>query len=179
MRETAGLALHHDVTPRGGLSQLWGGSLQVCGYFDADFRNDKARSGVVILVDGNPSAWRTSRQVTITLNTQEAEITAASLCAREVVGLCNVLEEVLGATVFGALYGDNEAANLLANGQTGVRKVRHLDLAQLYVQEVTADGKLRVHKVHTAENPANQLTKVLGRQAAERERGLVGLRVPV
>jgi len=62
------------------------------------------------------------------------------------------------------MKGDNMAANLIANCQASVRKVRHIDLASLFVRTVTENGLLKVEHVDSAENLADILTKVLGEQ---------------
>ena len=62
------------------------------------------------------------------------------------------------------MFGDNEAANLMAACQAGIRKVRHLDLANLYVRSVTEEGLIRVQYVESSKNIAELLTKVLPAQ---------------
>ena len=59
------------------------------------------------------------------------------------------------------LCGDNSAANLIGNNQAGIRKVRHMQLHDLYIKEATRSGRLRVQFVDTDLNAANPMTKVL------------------
>ena len=60
-----------------------------------------------------------------------------------------------------SLLGDNQAANLMAAGQAGVRKVRHLSLADLFVREVCHGGRVTVKYIPTDVNTADMFTKVL------------------
>ena len=41
----------------------------------------------------------------------------------------------------------------------GMGRIRHIEVAQLWLQSCVADGKVRVHKIPTRENLADALTK--------------------
>ena len=59
------------------------------------------------------------------------------------------------------MQGDNVAANLIAEKTAGLRKVRHLTLADLYVRECTETGRIVISHVPGTENTADLLTKIL------------------
>ena len=59
------------------------------------------------------------------------------------------------------LEGDNMAATLIACRSAGIRKVRHLDLADLFVRQLTEDGRIKVVHVPGEFNTSDLLTKVL------------------
>jgi len=76
-----------------------------------------------------------------------------------------LLEELFPTAEFSVeLVGDNAAANMIANGQASIRKVRHLTLQQLYIRELTQGGFLVVRYKPSGELSADMLTKVLGEQ---------------
>ena len=105
------------------------------------------------------------RQGTVAHSTAEAELVASSWAAREMIGLKNLVNEVFPSLkITLVMFGDNEAANLMAACQAGIRKVRHLDLANLYVRTVTEQGLIRVQYVESSKNVADMLTKVLPAQ---------------
>lgn len=127
------------------------------------------------------SFWYSRRLRCITLSTAEAELVAASVMAKELMGALNFLEGLFAHVPGGGIrfsvemVGDNQAANLIASGQAGVRKVRHLSLADLYVREVCDDGRLTVRYVKTTENPSDMLTKPLNESVLVNLLPLVGL----
>ena len=45
----------------------------------------------------------------------------------------------------------------------GLGRTRHFDVQYLWIQEEVAEGRLKVEKVGTKENPADILTKAVGR----------------
>jgi hypothetical protein len=124
--------------------------------------------------------WRTIRQATITQATCEAELIASSFAARELIGMRNLVQEIFPhLTIHLVMYGDNQAANLIANCQAGVRKVRHLDLASLYVREVTENGTIKVRYVESTMNLADILTKILPEKQVKEMLGKLCLQVSV
>ena len=156
-------------------AQLLNGPLRLQAYFDANFAAERARMGVMISVAGSFTLWRSVRQPTLSHSTCEAELVAASFCARELIGLANLLGNVFKCSTRLEMFGDNVAANMIANTQASVRRVRHLDLAALYVRELTDTGRVTVNYVKTTANPADMLTKVLRHIAAKDECALIEL----
>jgi hypothetical protein len=56
------------------------------------------------------------------------------------------------------LYTDASAAKGIAN-RKGVGKIRQLDVSQLWLQDKTSLGEIRVNKINTSDNLADALTK--------------------
>ena len=50
----------------------------------------------------------------------------------------------------------------------GVGRIRHLDVGMMWIQDMRADGGGTVKKVKGTENPADQLTKYLGKESVEK-----------
>ena len=59
--------------------------------------------------------------------------------------------------------------------RSGIGKVRHLAVAQLWVQERLREGAFTLYKVAGQQNPADMLTKALVRADIDRHLGAVGL----
>ena len=142
---------------------------EVQGEFDSNFASEKARSGSFIRVNQNTVQGRSWKQSTVSQSTCEAELTGCPGCAKEVMAVANFLEEfyvLAGRQVLvkKRMTGDNHAANLIANCQAPIRKVRHLTLQQLYVRELTKNGELLVEYEKSVYLAADFLTKVLGEQ---------------
>ncbi|MBR58416.1 MAG: hypothetical protein CMH54_10395 [Myxococcales bacterium] len=150
--------------------------------FDASYgMGNQPRSGYCLYVDENLCAWRTKKQTAGVLSTCEAELVASTVAGRDTVGLRNLFSEVLPIfapqsriQVKVTLQGDNDAANAIASGDAALRKVRHLDQADLYIRKITAEYG-PILRVNTNDNSGDSLTKALGRQKLEPLLSIMGL----
>ena len=137
-------------------------SFELDAYFDSNYAL-RSRTGLILYINGAPVLFKSKKQATTSLSTAEAELVAATLAGREVMGLRNLLQDVFGSDRFSLnMYGDNLASVLIANQQANVRKVRHLSIDRLYIRELTENHNLLVHWVPTDRNPSDFLTKILG-----------------
>ena len=101
-------------------------------------------------------AWSKS-QPTVALSTGEAELIA---CVKG-------SSEVLGIRATAADYGTQEKCDLEVDAtaayamvhRRGLGKVRHLDVAWLWVQEKSKNGQIKYHKVPRANHLADVFTK--------------------
>ena len=148
------------------------GPVVIKGQADANLLSERARQGLSVCVGDSKSlattCCRTQRQTTVSVSTAESEIKGLSWAGRVLVGFGNLLKEVLGRVGVEVeeeheLEGDNSAANLLARREADLRKIRHVDLADLWVREATAQGRIRVTDVSTDLNGSDVLTKCLSR----------------
>ena len=53
------------------------------------------------------------------------------------------------------------SAIYLAKNQVYHARTKHIDVKYHFVQNVLEDGDIKVKKIHTKDNPANMLTKVV------------------
>ena len=137
------------------------------------------------VVSGQPPAvlcfWRTGLQKTISLSSAESEITCASWTTRELLAQHNFWLQIAGrwgSTFYVAkpwLYQDNEASEAACNGG-GIRKLRHLTLAQLFVRTSSAAGRISVLPKRTQVMTGDIMTKVLGEQVLQRLLKLLGFK---
>ena len=139
------------------------GKLKIAAFWDANFGVGSARTGGVIKVFENTVAWISSKQSTISQSTTEAELIAGSAVARAAVGLANLLQQIFREEDCDIhLLGDNQATISMVGGQSNVRKVRHLSLADLYLRElVRSDSRVTARWIEGEANVADMLTKVL------------------
>lgn len=70
---------------------------------------------------------------------------------------------------------DNNGAISLAKNQVFHEKSKHIDVKLHFLREGIEDGRVKVFKVHTSENPADMLTKPLTREKFDLRMKLVGL----
>ena len=119
--------------------------------------------------------WTSQRQSLISLSTAEAELTAlleglqAGRAIRALVGL-------LESETTLEIYNDNRAALLLANGQSGSWRTRHLRIRSAALSEALQSGEAVILHRDGTYLSADGLTKSLMGVLLERFRRLVKLR---
>ena len=80
----------------------------------------------------------------------------------------------LGVDVSLTILADSSAAIGICR-RTGIGKVRHLAVGQLWVQERVRAGDFELHTHPGAQNPADMLTKAVNRELVDRHTAYVGL----
>ena len=114
-----------------------------------------------------------STQKKITLSSGEAELGAVVKSFSEVLGLQSVARD-LGVELTPEVHADSSAAIGIC-GRSGIGKVRHLAVAQLWVQDFVRSKACRLFKVLGTENPADLMTKPLPRAEIDAHLGRLGL----
>ena len=102
-----------------------------------------------------------STQKKITLSSGEAELGAVVRGFSEALGLQSVGRD-LGVELQPEVHADSSAAIGICH-RCGIGKIRHLAVAQLWVQDLVRAKTVRLHKVLGTSNPADLMTKPLPR----------------
>jgi hypothetical protein len=102
-----------------------------------------------------------STQKKITLSSGEAELGAVVRGFSEALGLQSVGRD-LGVELQPEVHADSSAAIGICH-RCGIGKIRHLAVAQLWVQDIVRAKQVRLHKVLGTLNPADLMTKPLPR----------------
>ena len=102
--------------------------------------------------------WSTTQKA-ITLSSGEAELGGVVKAATEGIGLQSLARD-LGIDLSLQIYADSSAAIGICR-RTGIGRVRHLAVGQLWVQERLRAGHCTLYKVCGTANPADLLTKHL------------------
>ena len=115
------------------------------GYSDADYASNKrdrnAVTGGVITVDDMPVCWICKKQGGVSLLTMEAEFTAASIIARELMGIRELLQELnLPFDEPILLRVDNQAALKQFKGDRASAKAKHIDVRIKFVGDYAKRG---------------------------------------
>jgi hypothetical protein len=134
-------------------------------YTDSDFAGCIATrlstsGGAVMLGDHLLKHWA-STQKRITLSSGEAELGAVVRGFSEALGIQSVARD-LGVELHPEVHADSSAAIGICR-RSGIGKVRHLAVAQLWVQDLVRSSECRLYKVLGTENPADLMTKPLPR----------------
>ena len=96
------------------------------------------------------------------MSSAEAEFHAMVEGATRSIGFQSMAGE-LGVKMDITIFTDSSAAKSFAS-QRGLKRIRHLEVKALWIQEEICRGRIRVEKVLGTENPANICTKFLGCQ---------------
>jgi hypothetical protein len=155
----------------------WQRSTLLRAFSDSDFAGcvstRLSTSGGAALLGAHLLKHWASTQKKITLSSGEAELGAVVKGFSEVLGLRSVAQD-LGVELRPEVHADSSAAIGICN-RSGIGKVRHLAVAQLWVQDFVRTKACRLHKVLGTENPADLMTKPLPRAEIDAHLGRLGL----
>ena len=101
-------------------------------------------------------AW-SSNQAVIALSSGEAEFYGIVKGASNALGITGILKDFqinLGVSV----STDSSAAKGIAN-RRGLGKLRHIELSELWIQDLVARGRITIYKINGSENSSDSLTK--------------------
>ena len=137
-------------------------------YTDSDWGGDPSRkstSGGQIQFMGGLVWYKSKLQTTIARSTAQAELAAASMVAAEVVHLRNLLAELHHAQRTPTMIQcDNQGSIKVSHNPTIGPRLKHVDMMDLWVRELCEQGKVYMTYIETTENPADVLTKALGKE---------------
>ena len=139
-------------------------------YTGAD--DTKSTTGYIFYVYGCPIVCESKKQRATSHSTTEAELIAASVATRRCMYLRRLLTEDfdmnLGITPIGE---DNQGCIAVGQGGGNHAKLRHLDVADMYVyQEFKINKTIELRYVASADNVSDMFTKALGPVLFERLR---------
>ena len=117
---------------------------------------------------GGPVAWRSSRQKNKAMSSGEAEYVALSELGREIIHLRNLLSELeipFAETTYA--HCDSACAISMATKQGFTQRSKGIRLCYHNVREMVNNEEMHVEKIDGKINPADCLTKPLGRAKVE------------
>ncbi|GMF44997.1 unnamed protein product [Phytophthora fragariaefolia] len=154
--------------------------LEVVAYSDADFavgkEDRKSVTGGLVTMDGMPVSWTCKKQGGVSLSTMEAEYTAASVMAAELLGVRGLLGGLdVKHVVPMTLRVDNQAALKQLEGEGASTKAKHIDVRIKFVGDYTKRGVLKPEYREGENMPADWMTKAVEAPRLNSLRGIVGL----
>ena len=148
-------------------------------FTDSDWADDKdtrkSVSGGAIQMHGCSVLTYARTQKTPALSSAEAELYAIGSGAIETLGAAQLLKEWKYDGVNPLLMTDSQSA-LAVCRKRGPGKMKHVELKMLAIQDWVKEGRLRIHKVSTHENPADLMTKELSVEKMTKFGRALGLR---
>jgi hypothetical protein len=152
----------------------------VKGFVDSDFAGDfdKKRSifGYVFSLCGSAVSWRASFQSVTALSTTEAEYVSATEVIKEAIWMWGLISKLRVPQDVIKVYCDSHSVIYLTKNDMNLFKTKHIDIKYHYIRDIVAEGKIKVDKLHTDENPTDMLTKPLSNTKFKHCLDLVGVR---
>ena len=151
-----------------GLSFQKGDSNCLRGYTDADYGqdlDDRISVGAYIFFLGtSPISWNSKKQSSTSRSSCESEYRALAKCSCEAVWLRRLLAElhILDAQPT-TLYCDNQSSIKLCYNPVFHEKSKHFEIDYHFTRQQVENNTLRVEYISSQEQPADILTKSLGR----------------
>ena len=144
---------------------------RINAYVDSDFSNclitGKSTTGFIIYYGTCPIYWNTHlSEFGVAISTAEAEYQAACSCAKNIMAIRNLLEELnignkitLNAPI--TIYEDNESTIAMALQICSKSRTKYIISKVHYVRELQKQGYILLKHISTAYQTADTLTKGL------------------
>jgi hypothetical protein len=141
-------------------------------YADSDFAGDvntrKSTSGMVVMLNNGPIAWKSKLQMTVAQSTMEAEYIAMAVVVKEALWFSQISLELTGRIRLPMrIYSDNAAAIALSKDPQHHEKAKHIDIRLHFIRDEINQKRIIVTYMPSKENIADILTKVLPRPLFE------------
>ena len=140
-------------------------SLTIESFSDSDFASDteqcKSTTGNITLIDGSPISWKSSKQSTIALSTTEAELIALTSAVRNSLYLNKIFSDIkINVKLPLKIFGDNNAANSIVSNDINSNRIKHMTVKYAFIKSLVDSKKIQIHRVDSAENRTDMLTKL-------------------
>ena len=137
------------------------------GYVDADWAGDldgrKSTSGYLFTFVGGAVSWQSRLQKCVALSTTETEYIAANEAGKEMLWLKRFLQELGLKQDEYVVNCDGQSIDLSKNFVYHSR-LKHIEVRYNWLRLVIEQQSFELEKIHTHENPADMLTKVVSRE---------------
>ena len=149
-------------------------------YSDSDHAGDldtrKSTGGYVVKMGSGAVSWSSKKQTTVALSSTEAEYIAAVAAGKEALWYRQFLRELkFDITSASPLYVDNQSALATLRNPEHQGRMKHLDIAHLWIRDEVQRNTIDVRYCPTADMVADILTKPLPRILVEKHRLALGL----
>lgn len=151
------------------------------GYTDADYGqdiDDRISVGAYIFFIGNsPISWNSKKQSNTSRSSCESEYRALAQCSCEATWIRRLLQElnILDHKPT-SLFCDNQSSIKLSYNPVFHERSKHFEIDYHFTRQKVEDNTIRVEFIPSQEQPADILTKPLGRTKFEECRNKLHLR---
>ena len=139
-------------------------ALQLSYYYDADFAGNmdtlRSQTCYIGLAGGDPYTWNSTTQGSLSLNTAESELKAATQCCKKALVPDRRLLDAMGFPQRTAsLFGDNQAVEKVSINPNLTKGLRYTEVNQMWFKELHSKQILQNIGVSSASNCADIGTK--------------------
>jgi hypothetical protein len=139
--------------------------VKLSGFADSDHAGDvdtrRSVTGWGVFLSGMLIAWTSKRQSVVTLSSTEAEWYAASQLSQQLLWSRSILGEIgFNQTEPITIFEDNDNC-MFAAYNSHYKKMRHVDIKQMYLKELIARKIVCFKRVDSCNNIADIWTKIL------------------
>lgn len=138
------------------------------GYVDADWAGDindsKSTTGYILFQKSCPVIWRSVKQKNVSRSSTFAEYYALADCVEEVLFVKEILNFLkVDCDKEIKIYEDNASTIQIAKNGSFTKKSRHIRVAVDFIKDLIEKKEISVEKIAGEVNPADILTKPLGK----------------
>ena len=142
-------------------------------FSDSDWAGDKDNrrsvTGFMIFLNGVLIAWRSKLQRTVSLSSSEAEYYACAEAVKEIPFIVEILTFMgIPVKIPVEVRVDNIGAIFMSENTTSSNRTRHMDTRWHFVNEMQANGLIKLVFVKSEENAADIATKNVTGETLER-----------
>lgn len=165
----------------GGRVNMIGTSAKINATADADWAADvdgrRSRAGFIIYLFGSCVMWHSKLQSIVALSSTQAEFIALATCARMLIWLRSLLEELgFKSDSPSVIDQDNKACIDISQSSKSHPAVKHIDVRDYFIRDQIAIQKsIELKKVPTAEMASDMFTKQLPYPVFKKHRAALGL----
>ena len=146
-------------------------------YVDSNYSGDldkcQSAMGYVFTLSQVPVSWRSILQFTVALFTTEAEYMTMMEVMKETIWLQGLLDNLKVDQDLLKINYDSMSVIYLAKNQVYYARTKDIDVRFNFVRKILDKSDIELKKIHTKENPADMLTKVVSRVKFAHFKGLL------
>ena len=168
-RQAAKRILRHLAgTPTHGIFFSATNKLVLKAYSDVDWAGDSddyiSTNSYIIYLGQNPISWSSKKQNGVARSSTEAEYRVVANATAEINWICNILTELgVSLPISPVILCDNVGATFLCANPVFHSCMKHIAIDYHFVRNQVQQGALVVAHVHTRDQLADALTKLLCR----------------
>ena len=126
---------------------------------------------------GATITWTSRLQKTVALSSTEAEYMAMSDACRQAMWFLSLFQEIGFNITLIPVTGDNMGSLFMGKNPVTEKRSKHIDIRYHYIREIIAAGHVETFFIEGTNNPADILTKNLGRILFTKYRAELGLEI--